>query len=248
MGLREEFKPYFDRAGLVSGQLYPQAPEGNCILKTAHYAMLLKEHGLWGEQDKNELATNIVRECEVRPGLYRRATNWAQDQEARDDYFALAYFSTLLDIPFARYILRFGRQHRFYGVLPYCYDNVKWDRLSPKFVAEPNGSFVSTSYHAWLGRHLELIATLKWATGEEKPSFLEREVFAWGLAYAGSPTDQDGWLLGILQAAVVLPYAEKLERWALDKFFARLNAQGGINLVYTAYLGDEKHPLSRWWV
>lgn len=249
MGLREDFKPYLDSRGLVSGELYPKLPEGNAILKTAHYGMLLKEHALWGEQDSNELVSNIVRECEIVPGLYRRAQNWVGDLEQRDDYFGLAYLSTITGHPFAKYILWFGRKHTFAWFLPYAFDNVKWDKMSPKFYQHPNASTNTWDRNAWLGRHLELIAALKWAAGET-PNWLEKKVFCYGLANAGSATDQDGWMLGILQAAIVEPFARvpgTLEFWALAKFCMRLNEMGGLNPIYAAYLKNPDHPLARYW-
>lgn len=252
MGLREDIRPYIDRAGLISGQIHPSAPEGNALLRTAHYVSLLNRHGLLSEQDRNEVITNVTRECEVKPGLYRRAQNWAQDQEARDDYIALAYLAWRLQFTWAKYALWFGERHFYRPFWPlklaYCYDNVRWDKLSPRFVADPGKDTLSSSGPAYLGRHREMMTMLKWA-GDAKPYFWERAFFRYSLEHSGSATDQDGWMLGELQAEMADAFDERDSAGIFRRRMALQWPGDGhpLNRVFAAYLGNKDHPFTRYW-
>jgi hypothetical protein len=248
MGFREEIKPYFDPNGLVSGSAYPKSTEGNAILKTAQYVCLLKEQGLFSAQDRSEIITNVLRECEVMPGLFRRSRTMAQDQEGRDDYIALAYLAHALPYPLlAEQILEFGERHRYeWGPIKlyYAYDNPSWDRAySPVSRWSADTMLVTRNRDAWLGRHRELICSLKWAAKRE-PTWWEEVLFEIGLEHAGSGSDQDGWMLGRLMAEIAVARGNLK---SARIFAARLAAIGGLNAVFQAYLEDKQHPFTRWW-
>lgn len=250
MSCRSDFAAFLCPQGLACGTLNPTQPSGNSILATAHYVYCLKVNGELLDSDRSDLYTKLTNECEILPGFFRRAKAWASNQEARDDYIALAYLSKTLDWPVAKEILAFGRAHRFaYGPLKLAgyFPNPQYDPLSSSCIRSGPLSFKSgTTPEAWLWRDRGLLASLQHSAGE-KPSFLNRVIYGGGTEIAGSSTDKDGWMLGYLELETARGTCD-WNRKVYETFFGRLTSTWStMNAVFAAYLGNSDNPFVKWW-
>lgn len=240
--VRKDYAKYTDPNGLVSGERHPKVGSGNAILFTAQAAFVLEAHGEDGTR-LAELERAVVRECQLEPGLFRRGSNWT-DQEGPDDYVGITFLSSLLDRKVAREVVAYGRAHRYRG-LP----------LLPAFYfrnEEPRD--VRDDVRAWLGRQPALLAHFEIAAGG-KPNCFLRAAWAFAVGTSGAWTGQgaghhDGWILSRL---LVETYRRAGWRSAvMDKacqvFFERLEKKaGGMRAVFAAYFNDAEHPTSLYW-
>lgn len=249
MTCRSDFAPYLSPEGFPCSTKNPSQPGGNALLFLAHYVYCLKRAGELTPEDPRAFYDIVTAQCQIIPGFFRRAKQWAQDLEARDDYYALAYLSRTLGWPVAKEILAFGRTHKFqWGPIKLAgyFPNTDYDALSPTCVKGPLVFSSGKNALAYLWRDRALLAATKWAAGEF-PSPLEAAWWDWATAYSGSKTDQDGWLLGYLQHEIArgLPGSDPE---VAQIFYGRLKREWGtLNAVFAAYLGDPSHPLVRWW-
>lgn len=224
--LRESIRAYMDRYGLV----HPWAGRGslNGLLYTSLYYVLLEEMDWLTPEDEEQFRLTVKR-CEVEPGLYRRHPE-NNDQEAHDDYVALAAAAAMIEPDIAKDILSYGRR-RFY-----VYRNARDGGL-----------------HAWLGRFPFIRAHLKWAAGEE-PWFWERWLWIGYVRWAARQEKQpyENWFLTWLMVQTarwstvrrdVLEVCTDFERALSQRF-----PESGMAQVLAEYFGDPSHPLARYYV
>ena len=214
MSVQSDFQAYTNELGFVSNA--PNGSSGNDLLFTAEARLVRLNQGAWTNDDQAQMLSNIHTKAELSPGLYTRP-GWTQDQEDPDDYYGLA----TMDPNVAQAILSYGQSHFWY--------------------------FKTVSNPAWFEpiffRFPALIAHVKWCAGH-KPNLFLRLYWAACVAYSGSLTSQDPWLLNNLLISVagnkgfIEKLATKIYKSRLKKIW------GTLGNVYAAYFGNDKHPLA----
>jgi hypothetical protein len=254
----EDFKPYIDPTGMVSGRPNPDGPEGNAILRVAE-ALVCWQRGEPYTMTMAYVAANGVRSCQSDPGLFHRTPKncaYHYDQEGVDDYIGLGVVAALMDRVIAQRILKYGRENKFHWKflrLRYYYrtDGAKYveDDLGHAVLVnwkgEPAPGDLDTYAPAWLGRHLSLITHLEWAAGE-KPNWFRRLCWFYSVALEPKKGDQDSWILTWLMVVVAgnKGWPEKLATAIRAWRLKRLHPEG-LRGILTAYYAHE-HAIARY--
>lgn len=233
-----DYARYTDPNGLISGQRSPTSSSGNAILFTAQMVCVLNQRGLLTREILDQTKIAIKKECQIVPGLFRRARNW-KDQEGPDDYVGLA----CIDEEFAQDILAYGRNHSFH--FPWS-----WGPLRLRYYYENGSPGILTDKEAWLGRQQQLIAHWQYAAGET-PNFIRRFIWRETIKITGKtgpdpdqPGGQDAWILSamLLENHFDPVIARQFYR-ELYKVFP-----GGMPQVFSRYFADPEHPTAKYWV
>lgn len=224
-----DWSAYRDPVGFLSGQRAPNGSDGNAMLFAAHEKRLRVKLGDWSDGDEAMLMTRIRRLCEKKAGLILRPPPFSQDQDSVDDFIGYASISPSL----AGDALRYGRANLF----------------RPKIF----GSLIGFRYHysilsdeqdvvAWLGRFPALIAHFQFAAGET-PWLWRRLWWFFSVAFSGSRTNQDPWILNwqMLETeggkSLLGRAAFRIYRWRLNRNWV------GLAHVFSEYLRDPNHPI-----
>jgi hypothetical protein len=211
-----DFKAYTNALGFVSNK--PNGSTGNDLLYSCEAAVIRKQINAWTDADQAALEAAIVAHAQSEPGLYARP-GWKQDEEQPDDYYGVAAFSR----DDAKKVLQYAHRHCWYFKTSAA---AKW--YEPAF---------------W--RFPAFMCHEKWAAGE-KPNYFLRLVWTASVAFSGSKTNQDPWMLNYL---LVVTAGDKglLERIATRMYFRRLTKTwGSLKNVFAAYFGDSNHPLAKY--
>lgn len=216
MSIRDEFAAYTNVDGFVSS--HKSGSSGNDLLFSSEAAVIRRKLGAWDRSDEAKLNAAIANHAQIEPGLYGRPA-WNQDQEQPDDYYGLVALSPF----YARAIRAYGQRHFW--------------------------SFKTSSAAKWyepmFWRFPALICHAAWGAGEKPNAFL-RLWWAASVAFSGSKTSQDPWILSWLLTEVA---GDKgwLERLATRIYLFRLKAAcGSLRAVFAAYFQDADHPISKY--
>jgi hypothetical protein len=235
VSVKDDFLPYTDRLGFISGEANPQGSSGNALLFTAYAMLVLRQQGCLAQFDRDLFLIQVAEACEIIPGLYKRPPPYSQDQESQDDYIGLAAASYFLNTSHARDALEYGREHYYKKWCFYC--KYQYDKAH---VEE------SQVFNAWLGRFVTAMIHMQWAAGEY-PALWRRLWWAYSVAFSGSKNEQDPWLLNWLmihtmdgRSRIGLVGAS-IWQWRLKRAFP-----GGIKQVFARYFNDPNHPLARY--
>lgn len=246
MGIREDFKEYIDKDGLVQNNPHPpdHNGSGNGLRYTSEYICVLSKHEELNPKDIANFISTIDK-CEVtnEPGLYNRSPTH-QDQQGPDDLVALASAFSENDIMngYACALLLYGKE---WQPIPYNYNNVM-----PGTLKHRDGRW---NVSAMLIRQPQLIAHFHYAA-KQKPPLLAKIAWVTTIAFNGfsKPEDQDGW---VLSWHLINAYKNSSHRtWWQDKlvtnWYTKFKKQWplGMREVLTYYFGYKGHPLAEYWV
>ncbi len=257
MSIKDDFKPYIDEFGLVQ----PKKGEmsGNGLLYTAHYAIILSDHGELDDIEVERLK-KVYDSCQKEPGLMMRSpvggAQW-KDQEGPDDYFGVAAAAYFLESDIADSVLRYGndmpaleysdefeneekrKMSRIYwkvlsflGCTKYVYNNDK-----PRYFTQS----------AFMGRMPNLLANLEWGAGES-PSFFRKLWWCVALIVGSfAPADHsDSWIVSWLSVRTM-----DRRSWMCSlvaSYWTRKMLRtypNGMADVFARYFGPD-HPIAKW--
>lgn len=181
-----QFQDWTDRFGMMTDNANGD-PTGNGILFTAHYAFGLWANGLLTEEEKIRILTVFI-DCQRETGLYNRQPGANSRYQAHDDLIGLMGAESLIrpnrkDRVLTRQILDYGRNTPINGIDPtepdpkkikmmkWMYPTLKalsylnpfsWGKIRYVWNNVNPGTFQPSS---WLGRRMEVIATMQMASG-----------------------------------------------------------------------------------
>jgi hypothetical protein len=216
MTIQSDFKEYTNALGFISNK--PGGSTGNDLLFSCEAAIMRKKLGAWTADDELALKTAVSNHSRIYDGLYGRP-GWMQDQEAPDDYYGLAAWSTVYAINIHSYA---ESSHWYFKTSK----DAKW--WEPAFFRFP-----------------AFMAHIKWCA-LETPNPLLRLCWAVSVAFSGSKTSQDPWILSWLLTEVsgnqgwIERLATKIYKYRLAK------NMGSLKAVFAAYFGDPNHPLVKY--
>jgi hypothetical protein len=255
--LKDEMIAYTDKYGLIQPQKQPNE-SGNGLLYTSEYIVTLAKLGQLETDDKVKYLGAIMS-SEVQPGLFKRNPEaFTNDIEAIDDYIGLAAGSKAANRLIAQRILKYGREHKFLLKdiisdylnrsdssfhLPLIFVSKLFGNIKVGYVynnLEPN----KANSEVWFGRFPQLIASLKWAAGEE-PTLFEKVYTALVIATSGNKNDTNTFILSDLvvycsQGSWLCRQVAKIWKWRLYKMYPN-----GMKDVYKQYFGAD-YPLSNY--
>lgn len=221
----KDFNPFIDKYGLVTPD---GKPCGNGIRYTAECVVAAFDNKVLDSTMKMGIF-DCITDCQLSPGLFKRHPEHT-DQEGPDDYIGLGTISHFLGYKnIARSILKYGRTHKYFGVLKYVYNNV-----------DPN----KFSMSAWLGRMPQLICHLQFAAGED-PSLFKK--IWWCGSVLNSlrvpSTDQDAFAL-TWHLVRVAEGKSKLCDFIINIW--RKRQKHNISEILSDYFNNQFHPLVKW--
>ena len=229
---QNDFKLFIDKFGLIS-PYQSGISSGNGIRYTAEYVVSLLETFNYAsgviDTEVNRINESVLK-CQVQPGLYKRTPDDGR-LEAPDDYVGLGTISNLINHNIALDILKYGKEHKCFLVIPYIYNN-----------CEPG----KWNIGAWLGRQQQVICHLQFAAGI-KPA-LWRKIWWCGAIYLSTKSDvkdQDAYVL-----SWHLVKTAKGKSWLCDKFinyWKKKQEKRGLKIsqVLKDYFGFD-HPLTKY--
>lgn len=206
--LKEEIKPYVDRFGFISPRPYDWGTNtpgsGNGILYTSEYYITLKRLNEIDSDDRARFI-NVIAQCEVQKGLYRRAPGWIDYNEAQDDYLGLLTASYLINPIIAKQILDYGKKSKAnLAILVSFLKLPNWIKVTLQFILKRinvpfnfnNVKPEETSEASWLGRHFPLVTHMYFCAGE-KPPFWRKLLWCLGILIScfSKTEDHDAWML-----------------------------------------------------
>lgn len=216
MSIESDFSAYTNGLGFMSNK--PGGSTGNDLLFSCQAAIIRRKLGAWSKDDALALKASVSNHSQIVPGLYARP-GWAQDQEAPDDYYGLAAYSATYAIAIHSYALKHGW---YFKTSP----GAKW--WEPAFFRFP-----------------AFMCHVKWCALETPNPFL-RLAWCLSVAFSGSKTSQDPWILSWLLTSVAGEQGW-FERQATKLYKKRLAKNWGtLSAVFAAYFGDPNHPIVRY--
>ncbi len=224
--INADYAKFTDRFGLVQ-------PEGNTsdngLRFTAQFVRALHLAGKLDTLACTEIV-EIVKRCEIRPGLFRRAPN-NNVQQSHDDYRGLAVISHYCDHSISRRILARGRE----APIPYWFDTVDPDEFKAKKIFRKH-------MHPWLGRFPSMIAMHKKVVGESLSCTHLRWVKGDILKFS---LEQDGivfvWMLRIILGKIK-SLEEPFNEW---EYNVSMEYPDGVGEVLEEYY-NHKHADGTW--
>ena len=179
--LLPEFQAWTDEFGLVQDN-DQEITTGNGILYTAHYLVGLKEKGLLTVQEQDRVMA-VFHSCEVLPGVFKRAPARKDgDYQAHDDPIGIMgaegkLFPNRKDRLLSQSIFEYGNNIRAEELdsteqNPSKQAQNKWALWAIKLLQIPrkyvwnNKNPGKFHVNAWLGLRIDVIATMKLATGK----------------------------------------------------------------------------------
>lgn len=192
MSLKDEIANWTDSDGLVTPNYRPQTKDetGNGILYTSIAHCLMVMRGELRDTYDYNMFYCVMRSCQVpdaRPrrlkpvpnvisGLFHRSPNKTQELQGDDDYIGVCAASKLMDAPFAREILKYGRKHRW------SFNNLEPGKWTPR---------------TWFGRKPQFVAHVMFSACQMPPLYL-RLLWCASLLLSGLSRSSTGWMLSWL--------------------------------------------------
>lgn len=210
-----------------------QEPDGNGILYSSLYFLILKN---WGELNAQDLVHvhDIYTKCKVLPGLIDRGKDNLSEEE-QDDYYGLACASQITDPIIALDIYSYGKNHLWY------FDNMQTARGWAK---------IKLWFDLWFGRFPGFCAHIKFCAHED-PSLFDKCWWAFGMICGalGSKANTSG---RQLEWCMYCAYSSQFH----DSFICSLAARFWKNRLWAKFpngMGDvfagyfyTTHPFAVW--
>lgn len=227
-----DWNSYRDLLGFITGGAPVKSSTGNVVLFAAIEKELRKYLGTWSDKDHAELFARVTVHCQYMPGLLRRPRPFRQDQEQQDDYIGYVSISE----SFAESARIWGLTHFYRQFWPF------------KFPYQYDLNFNDKAFNSWLGRHVPLIAHMKFKL-DLMPPLWQRLWWALSVAFSGSEKNQDPWVLNWL-LIITARGRTPLIRWASRRYWRRLyrTFPRGLADVWTEYFDDPNHPFVQAWL
>jgi len=271
--IQNDFKPYIDQFHLVQPEKSstpntPAPTSGNGLLYTAQAIVALYQNQAL-TQDLIINFRKAYKDCQIFPGLFKRAPN-KTDLEGPDDYYGVALASMYLSkySVMAKNVLTYGQTFLAkYNNPEFEPDeaikilNFKISRKTLNAILFPilklfypkgvpyvynNQCFQMFHLSAWMGRFPQLIAHFKFAT-HKNPTFFEKIFWCLSLIKKPSKNHHDAWILSWCKAKVYQNTKAKnfLCNIAYKIFAKRLkNTWGNIGECLGDYFKNPNHPNS----
>ena len=262
-----QFQDWTDENGMMTDNNQGYST-GNGMLFMAHYAFALHANGLLGGDEITRMIA-VYKTCQREPGLYNRlpgANNWYQ---AHDDLIGLMGAEAVMcpnhaDRLLTKELYNYGQNTDIYaadtsdsnltktkwnkilfGVFkglsllnPFGFGKIKyvWNNVRP-------GKFHTNS---WLGRRMEVIATMQMASGSfVNPIFWTYWCASMLLLVYGkkNPSYQDGYTLRF-HSAVACQGRGIVTDWICKKVREEiLKTYGGFGEMLLSYFNQPTHPI-----
>lgn len=250
-----EFQEWTDEYGMMTDNDRGDVG-GNGNLCTAHYAVALSLSGLLSVEEKERI-TKVYLNNFKKPGLLIRAPSKPNDREAHDDYFGLLGADSVLN-PKNRTLTRLAYD---YGKNNYCDGidtsdetklelNTKTYKWLTKIFGKVRWAWnnvTDNKFHvsSWLGRRMELIATMQMCLQERiNPFYWLYWAFAMlYTAYFTNKEERDSFILAFHSAIAVKGYGFLTDKICQAIHNAIKRDYGDMGQLLSAYYQKPDHPI-----